>query len=87
MLKESAHFVILRVTFDAKHLHFLYSAETQRLIIMEKSWQVFHDQSLLLRYFCSFVLPVLEYCQSLLQLQAWVYANGVLKDCMIKEYL
>ena len=25
--------------------------------------------------------------QGLLQLQAWVYANGVLKDCMIKVYL
>ena len=25
--------------------------------------------------------------QGLLQLQAWVSANGVLKDCMIKVYL
>ena len=31
---------------------------------MRKSWQVFHDRSLLLRYFRSFVLPVLEYCSS-----------------------
>ena len=29
---------------------------------MRKSWQVFHDRSLLLRSFWSFVLPVLEYC-------------------------
>ena len=28
---------------------------------MKKSWQVFHDRSLLLRSFGSFVLPVLEY--------------------------
>ena len=28
---------------------------------MTKSWQVFHDRSLLLRSFWSFVLPVLEY--------------------------
>ena len=33
---------------------------------MRKSWQVFHDRSLFLRYFCpgSFVLPVLEYCSA-----------------------
>ena len=29
---------------------------------MSKSWQVFHDWSLLLRFFWSFVLQVLEYC-------------------------
>ena len=28
-----------------------------------------------------------EVYQGLLQLQAWVSANGVLKDCMIKVYL
>ena len=27
-----------------------------------KSWQVFHDRSLILRSFWSFVLPVFEYC-------------------------
>ena len=31
---------------------------------MRKSWQVFHDRSLLLRSFWSFVLPVLEYCSA-----------------------
>ena len=67
MLKESADCVILGVTFDAnmtfeKHLRFISSAAAQRLGIMRKSWQVFHDRSLLLRYFWSFVLPVLEYC-------------------------
>ena len=31
---------------------------------MRKSWQVFHDRSLLLIYFWSFVLPVLEYCST-----------------------
>ena len=29
---------------------------------MRKSCQIFHDRSLLVRYFWSFVLPVLEYC-------------------------
>ena len=33
---------------------------------MRKSWQVFHDRSLLLRSFWSFVLPVLEYCWAVL---------------------
>ena len=31
---------------------------------MRKSWQVFHDRSLLLRSFWSFVLPVLGYCSA-----------------------
>ena len=31
---------------------------------MRKSWQVFHDRSLLVRYFFSFVMPVLEYCSA-----------------------
>ena len=31
---------------------------------MRKSWQVFHDRSLLLRSFWCFVLPVLEYCSA-----------------------
>ena len=31
---------------------------------MRKSWQVFHDRSLLLRSFWSFVLLVLEYCSA-----------------------
>ena len=66
MPKESADLFILRVTFDAKmtfekHLRSVCSAATQRLGIMRKSWQVFHDRSLLLRFFWSFVLPVLKY--------------------------
>ena len=69
MLKESADLVILLVTFDAKmtfekHLRAVFSAAAQRLGIMRKSWQVFHDRSLLLRFFCSFVLPVLKYCSA-----------------------
>ena len=31
---------------------------------MRNSWQVFHDRSILLRSFWSFVLPVLEYCSA-----------------------
>ena len=31
---------------------------------MRKSWQVFHDRSLLLRSFWSFVLSVLDYCSA-----------------------
>ena len=67
VLKESADLVILGVTFDAKttfekHLRSVSSAAAQRLGIMRKSWQVFHDLSLILRYFWSFVLTDLEYC-------------------------
>ena len=69
VLKESADIVIPGVTFDAKmtfekHLRSVSSAAAQRLGIMRKSWQVFHDRSILLRFFCSFVLPVLEYCSA-----------------------
>ena len=63
VLGESADLVILGVTFDAKmtfekHLRSVSSAAAQRLDIMRKSCQVFHDQSLLVRSFWSFVLPV-----------------------------
>ena len=69
VLKESADFVILGVMFDAKmtfekHLRSVSSATAQRLGIMRKSWQGFHDWSLLLRSFWSFVLPVLDYCSA-----------------------
>ena len=61
LLKESADLVILGVTFDAmmtleKHLRSVSSAAAQRVGIMRKSWQVFHDRSLLVRSFLSFVL-------------------------------
>ena len=67
MLKESADLVIFWLTFDAKmtfekHLRSVSSAAAQRLDIMRKSLQVFHDRSLLVRSFWSCVLPVLEYC-------------------------
>ena len=66
VLGESADRVILGVTFNAKmtfekHRRSVSSAAAQRLGIMRKSWQVFHDRSLLVRSFWSFVLPVLEY--------------------------
>ena len=67
VLKEYADLAILGVTFDVKmtfekHLLSVSSAAPQMIGIMRKSWQVFHDRSLLLRSFWSFVLPVLEYC-------------------------
>ena len=70
VLKESADLVILGVMFDAemtfeKHLRSVSSAATQRLGIMRKSWQIFHDHAFLLRFFFfSFLLPVLEYCSA-----------------------
>ena len=69
VLKESDDLVILGVTFDskmtfAKHLRSVSRAASQRLGILRKSWQVFHDRSLLGRCFRDFVLPVLEYCSA-----------------------
>ena len=40
------------------------AATSQRLGILRKSWQVFHDRLLLGRCFRGFVLPVLEYCSA-----------------------
>ena len=69
VLKESADLVILGVTLNAKmtfekQVRSVSSAAAQRLCIMRKSWQIFHDRSLILRSFWSFVLPVLEYCSA-----------------------
>ena len=67
VLMQSDDLVILGVTFDSKmtfkkHLRSVSRAASQRLGILRKSWLVFHDRSLLGRYFRGFVLPVLEYC-------------------------
>ena len=67
VLKESDDLVILGVTFDSKmtfekHLRSVSRAASQRLGILRKSWQVFHDRLPLGRCFRGFVLPVLEYC-------------------------
>ena len=71
MLKESDDLDILGVTFDSemtfeKHLRSVSRAYSQRLGILRKSWQVFHDRLLLGRCFIGFVLPVLEYCSAVL---------------------
>ena len=63
VLKESDGLVILGVTFDSKmtfekHLRSVSRAASKRLGILRKSWQVFHDRSLLGRCFRGFVLPV-----------------------------
>ena len=69
VLKEFDVLVILRVTFDykmtfEKHLRSVSRETSQRLGILRKSWQVFHDRLLLGRCFQSLVLPVLEYCSA-----------------------
>ena len=69
VLKESDDLVILGVTFDSqmafeKHLRSVSRAASQRLGILRKPWQVFHDRLLLGRCFRGFVLPVLEYCSA-----------------------
>ena len=69
VLKESDDLVILGVTFDSKmtvekHLRSVSRAASQRLGILKKSWQVFHDRLLLRRCFRGFCLPVLDYCSA-----------------------
>ena len=54
-----------------KHLRCASSAAAQRLGVMRKFCLVFHDRSLLLRSFWSFVLPVLEYCSNATQCRSW----------------
>ena len=69
VLKDSDDLVILGVTFDSKmtfekYLHSVSRAASQRLGILRKSWQAFHDRSLLGRCFRGVVLPVLDYCSA-----------------------
>ena len=66
VMKESVDLDILHVIFDAKmtfenHRRSLSRAAFQRLGGLRRYWRVFHDHSLLLRYFRDFVLSVLEY--------------------------
>ena len=80
VLKESDDLVILGVTFDCKmsfekNLHSVSSAASQRLGILRKSWQVFHNKFLLGRCFRGFVLAVLEYCSSVWCSTADIHLN------------
>ena len=86
VLKESDDLVILGVTFDSKmsyekHLRSVPRAASQRLGILRKSWQVFHDRLFLVRCFRGFVLPVLEWCSAV-----WCSADDThlkLLDCVV----
>ena len=51
------------MTFD-KHLRLVAREASQRVGVLRKSWQVFHDRSLFGRCFQGFLLPVLEYCSA-----------------------
>ena len=70
MLKESDDLDILGVTFDSKMIliprwpRSVSRASSQRLGILRKSWQVFHDGSLFGWWCLGFVLTVLEYCST-----------------------
>ena len=71
MLNVSDDHIILGVTFESKmtfekQLRSVSRAASQRLGILRKSWQVFHDRLLLGRCFPGFVLPVLEYCSAVM---------------------
>ena len=67
VLKESDDLVMLGVTFVSemtfeKNIRSVSRAASQRLGILRKSCQVFHDRLLLGRCFRGFVMPVLEHC-------------------------
>ena len=49
-----------KMTFE-KHLRSISRSASQRLVILRKSWRVFHDRLLIGRCFRGFVLPILEY--------------------------
>ena len=69
VLKESDDLDILIVTFNSKmtfekHVRSVSRAAPQRFDILRKSFEVFHDRSLLGRCFLGFILPVLEKCSA-----------------------
>ena len=81
VLKESDDLDILGVTFDSKltfekHLRSVSRASSQRLGILKKSWQVFHDRLLIGRCFgvlsCQFLNTVLQ-CGVLLPIHTLNY--------------
>ena len=58
---------ILGVTFDSKftferHVRSISSSVTQKIDLLRKSFRIFGDHDVLLRYFNFFILPCLEYC-------------------------
>ena len=67
-----------------KHLRCVSSAAAQRLGNMRKSWEVFHDRSLLLRSFWSFACrfwSIAQQCGAQLPthtLNYWTELSGVL---------
>ena len=85
VLQESDNLVILGVTLDSKmtfekQLHCVSRADSQRLGILRKSCQVFHDRWLLGRYFRGFVLPVLEYCSAIWCSAADTHLKGIVLE-------
>ena len=88
VLKESDDLVIFGVTFYSKmtfekRLRSVSRAASQRLFILRKSWQVFHDRLLLGRRFQGFVLPVLEYCSAVWCLAADTHLRLRLLDRIV----
>ena len=60
---------LLGVTFDTKvtfesHLRSVTGIVSQKIGIMRKCWQMYRDNSLVLKCFYSFILPFFEYCSS-----------------------
>ena len=74
ILKESDDRILLGVTFDhkmtlEKHLHLVSRTASPRLVILKKSWRVFHDGSPLERCFRVLSCP---FWSTVLQCGAWL---------------
>ena len=74
VLKESDDLVIWTVTFDSKmtfvkYLRLVSRAASQRLGILRKSWQVFHDRLILGRCFRVLSCPFIQFCSVVLDCQ------------------
>ena len=66
-LVTSESFKILGVLFDSKftfeqHLRSVSSSIAQKVGLLRKSYKIFGEQMVLLKWFNSFILPCLEYC-------------------------
>ena len=89
VLNWSDDLVKFSVTFDSKmtfeqHLRSVSRAASQRLGILRKSWQVFHDRLLLGGCYLGFILLVLEYCSAVWCSAADAYLK--LLDSVVSGY-
>ena len=69
LIENVEYFKLLGVIFDSKltfelHLRQITSIVSQKVGIIRKCWQVYRDNSLILKCFYSFLLAFFEYCSA-----------------------